>query len=175
MHNSLRHDWRRAFVTSNHQPIGSISNAHVGRDFEAIAQSHFQHNEGLALRRGFPVLLGAGATEKLHAFDFGSDDPPILIECKSHHWTETGNVPSAKIIACNLAMYFFHLAPARYRKVLFMLRSEHPRRSETLAEYYSRTCAHLFPPTVSIIEFDERLETARSITAPHEATATFRQ
>ena len=135
----------------NHQRIGSNSNAHVGSDFEAIAQAYFERSEGLDLQRAFPVLLSAGSTEKWHRFDLGSENPPVLIECKSHHWTETGNVPSAKIITCNLAMYLFHLTPTRYRKVLFMLRSEHPRRSESLAQYYVRTSAHLIPPTVSLL------------------------
>jgi hypothetical protein len=162
-------------VINNHQRIGSISNAHVGREFEAKAQTYFQRSEGIALRPDFKVLLGVGAPKNRHRFDLGSDDPPILIECKSHHWTETGNPPSAKIAALNLAMYYFYLAPTQYRKVLFMLRSEHPRRSEPLAEYYARTCAHLIPPAVSIIEYDDRLETARSIKAAHEEVVAFRQ
>jgi hypothetical protein len=29
-------------MITNHQRIGSISNAHVGRDFEAIAHAYFQ-------------------------------------------------------------------------------------------------------------------------------------
>ena len=156
----------------NHQRIGSISNAHVGRDFEAIAQSYFQRSEGLALQRDFRVFLSAGAMEKSHRFDLGSDDPPVLIECKSLHWTETGKLPSAKIRSCNEAMYYFHLAPAQYRKVLFMLRSEHPRGSETLAQYYARTCAHLIPSTVSIVEYDKLLGTARSIKTAHEEAVT---
>ncbi len=154
-------------MVANHQRMGSISNAHVGRDFEAVAQAYFQRTEDLALQRAFPILVGAGSIKKLHRFDLGSADPPVLIECKSHHWTETGNAPSAKIMAFNQAMYFFHLAPQRFRKVLFVLRSEHPSRSETLAQYYVRTCGHLIPPTVSIIEYDDRLEMARYIKAAH--------
>jgi hypothetical protein len=162
-------------MVKNHQRIGSISNAHVGRDFEAVAYAYFQRSEGIALQRDFRIFLGAGSTAKVHRFDLGSDDPPVLIECKSLHWTETGRVPSAKIRSCNEAMYYFHLAPAQYRKVLFMLRAEHPRQSDTLAEYYARTSAHLIPPTVSIVEYDERLGTARSIKTAHEDVATFRQ
>ena len=159
-------------MISNHQRIGSISNAHAGRDFEGIAQTYFQRSEGIALQRDFRVFLGAGSTEKPHRFDLGSDDPPVLIECKSHHWTETGKTPSAKIRSCNEAMFYFHLAPARFRKVLFMVRSEHIGRSETLAQYYARTCAHLIPSTVSIMEYDEQLGAMRSIKAAHEESAT---
>jgi hypothetical protein len=127
------------------------------------------------LQSGYPVLLGAGSTEKSHRFDLGSEDPPVLIECKSHTWTESDNKPSAKIAACNLAMYYFYLAPTRYRKVLFMLRSDYPRRSETLAEYYVRNHAHLIPPSVSIIEYDAWPETARSIKDADEGAVTLRQ
>lgn len=161
-----------ALVSMIYQRIGAVSNAHVGRDFESMAQAYFEQSNGIALQRGFPVLLGVGSTQKVHRFDLGSDDPPVLIECKSYHWTATGNAPSAKIIACNQAMYYFHLVPQWYRKVLFMLRSEHPSRSETLAEYYARTCGHLIPPTVSILEYDDQLGTARDINAGHEDAAT---
>jgi hypothetical protein len=150
-------------MITNHQRIGSISNAHAGRDFEAVAQAYFRRSEGITLQPSFPVRLGAGTTEKSHGFDLGSENPPVLIECKSHHWTDTGNVPSAKVTVWNAAMYLFHLAPQRYRKVLFVVRSDHPRRSETLAQYYARTYAHLIPPAVAIIEYDERLGTARTI------------
>ena len=68
-------------------------------------------------------------------------------------------------------MYYFHLAPTQYRKVLFMLRSEHPRRSETLAQYYARTHGHLIPPAVSILEYDEQLGTVLSIKTAHEEGA----
>jgi hypothetical protein len=61
---------------SNHQRIGSISNAQVGRDFEAIAHAYFQRSESIALQLNFRVFLGVGSTEKAHRFDFGSDDPP---------------------------------------------------------------------------------------------------
>ena len=158
-------------MSSNHQRIGSISNAHVGRDFEAIAHAYFQRSEGIALQRDFRVFLGVGSTEKPHRFDLGSDDPPVLIECKSLRWTETGKVPSAKIRSCNEAMYYFHLAPAQYRKVLFMLRSEHPRGSETFAQYYARTQDHLIPPAVTILEYDEQLGTVLSIKTADEEGA----
>ena len=150
-------------MVTNHQRIGSISNAHAGRSFEAITQVYFRRSEGIALQPLFPVRLGAGTTEKSHRFDLGSENPPVLIECKSHHWTDTGNVPSAKMTVWNEAMYLFHLAPRRYRKVLFVVRSDHSRRPETLAQYYARIYAHLIPPEVAIIEYDERLGTVRSI------------
>lgn len=150
-------------MASSHQRVGALSNSHVGRDFEAFVEAYFQLTGGLTLRPGFSVPLGVGAIKRAHKFDLGSDNPSILIECKSLHWTEAGNIPSAKVLTCNEAMFYFLLAPSTYRMVLCMLQSVHPRRSETFAQYYARTYAHLIPPGVEIIEFDDERGTARTI------------
>jgi len=55
----------------------------------------------------------------------------------------------------NEAMYYFHLAPENYQKILFVLRHYSPKKKETLAEYYIRTYAHLIPNSVEIWEYDE--------------------
>jgi hypothetical protein len=146
---------------SNFQRIGSISNAHVGRDFEEVARDYFLRIEGLTLQKSFPVEVGASITKKSRRFDLGSEEPPILVECKSHRWTETGNMPSAKVTVWNESMFYFHIAPTRYRKVLFVVRDVHARKTESLAEYYIRNCAHLIPAGVSIIEFDEASGSAK--------------
>jgi len=139
---------------TNHQRKGSVSNAHAGRDFEAAAKEYFYRHENLILEPSYSLELGIDNYKKAHRFDLGSHNPPVIVECKSHNWTETGIVPSAKIAVLNVAMYFFHLAPSKYRKVLFVLESRHDRRQETLAQYYVRTCGHLIPPDVSIFEYD---------------------
>jgi len=90
--------------------------------------------------------------KKLHRFDLGSDAPPVLVECKSHTWTQGGNMPSAKMTVWNEAMYYFHLAPSMYRKILFVLK--HSRREVTLASYYLRTHGHMVPDGVEIWEYD---------------------
>jgi hypothetical protein len=140
---------------NNFQRIGSISNAQVGRDFEAVAHTYFLEVEGLNLQNSFPVEIGANSLKKCRRFDLGSEEPAILVECKSHRWTETGNMPSAKVTVWNESMFYFHIAPSHYRKILFVLRDVHSRRTESLAEYYVRNYSHLIPPSVSIIEFNE--------------------
>lgn len=145
---------------NNFQRIGSISNAHVGRDFESVAYAYFLEIEGLTLAKSFPIELGAGITKKCRRFDLGSEEPPILVECKSHRWTETGNMPSAKVTVWNESMFYFHIAPKHYRKILFVLRDVHPKRKESLAEYYVRNYGHLIPAEVSIVEFDESSRSA---------------
>lgn len=137
--------------TNAFQRIGSISNAHAGSDFEEIARRYFER-QGLTLLPGFSVPIGVGATKKLRKFDFGSAEPPILIECKSHAWTSGGNVPSAKMTVWNEAMYYFHLSPSKYRRILFALKSI--RDHTSLARYYLRCYGHLIPPDVEIWEFD---------------------
>jgi hypothetical protein len=94
----------------------------------------------------------------MHRFDLGSESPPVLVECKSHTWTQSGNMPSAKMTVWNEAMYYFHVAPAIYRKVLFVLK--HSRRDVSLASYYLKTYGHLVPDGVEVWEFDTSSNTA---------------
>ena len=64
-------------------------------------------------------------------------------------------MPSAKITVWNEAMYFFHLAPKGFRKVMFVLRDCTEKRGESLAEYYVRNYGHLIPDDVGVLEYDE--------------------
>jgi hypothetical protein len=98
------------------------------------------------------VPVGVGDAKKMHRFDLGSENPPVLVECKSHTWTQGGNMPSAKMTVWNEAMYYFHVAPAHYRKIFFALK--HNRREMSLASYYLKTHGHLIPDGVELWEFD---------------------
>lgn len=69
-------------MSKPHQRIGSISNAHVGRDFENLAQKVFA-SKGLILEKNFKVPVGLGEIKKLHAFDLGCENQKLLVECKS--------------------------------------------------------------------------------------------
>lgn len=148
---------------NNHQRKGYVSNAHAGREFEEAARLYFSQHENLILEPSYPLELGVAKEKKTHRFDLGCQNPPVIVECKSHNWTETGIVPSAKIAVLNVAMYFFQLAPSKYRKILFVLESRHERRQETLAQYYVRTSGHLVPPDVSIIEYDPNSKIGRYV------------
>ena len=64
-------------------------------------------------------------------------------------------VPSAKMTVWNEAMYYFHLAPTRYRKILFVLHDRRDGQGETLLAYYKRTYSHLIPDDVEFMEWDE--------------------
>jgi hypothetical protein len=136
---------------NNFQRLGALSNAHVGNEFEDAVREYFS-GQGLTLVRGFKIPVGVGKTKKPRKFDWGSDDPPILVECKSHAWTVGGNIPSAKMTVWNEAMYYFHIAPDSYRKVLFTLKSM--RAEISLASYYIKCHGHLIPAGVEIWEYD---------------------
>ncbi len=146
-------------MVENFQREGSSSNSHAGRDFETTAQTYFR-SQGISLEKGHSILLGVADTKKKHEFDLGSGGPPVLVECKSHRWTSGGNVPSAKITVWNEAMYYFHLAPTEYRKIMFVLRDYSEKKKETLAQYYIRNHGHLIPDDVEIVEFNDADGTA---------------
>src|SRR5690554_1704503 len=97
---------------NNFQRIGSISNAHIGRDFEKAAHVYFTA-QGYEIIKDVALPIGL-ERKKNHRFDLGSSldaTDKIIIECKSHRWTSGYNVPSAKLTVWNEAMYYFHLAP----------------------------------------------------------------
>ena len=154
----------RASMDRPFQRKGAESNSQVGRDFEAEAKAFFAR-QGLRLTPAMAVQIGLTG-QKVHNFDLGDAKTRVLVECKAHTWTEGGNVPSAKLTAWNQAMFFFHVAPADYRKILFVLRDFSKKRNQTLAEYYVRTNSHLIPDDVEIWEFDEHQKRGKRIQPP---------
>lgn len=76
-----------------------------------------------------------------------------MIECKRYTWTETGNVPSAKMGFTNEAAFYLRFLPDSYNKYIVMLKAHHPKRRESLAEYYYRMNNHLLG-TVKVAEYD---------------------
>jgi hypothetical protein len=135
-----------------HQRIGSVSNSHVGAEFECVAMEYFAKQK-IALTSRFSVDIGLDR-KKPHCFDLGTREPKIIVECKSHKWTTGSNVPSAKLTVWNEAMYYFHLSPGEYRKILFVLHDKRAPNGESLLSYYKRTYYHLIPKEVEFLEWD---------------------
>ncbi len=152
-------------MSRNFQREGAISNTQAGKDFETIAMDMLA-KANIAIEKGFSVEMGIGEDKKKHEFDFGADDPPVIVECKSHTWTAGGNTPSAKITVWNEAMYYFLCSPRKFRKIFCVSKSVHDKRNESLAEYYVRTRAHLIPPGVEIWELDEATKESRIVWPP---------
>lgn len=143
---------------TNFQRSGAISNTHVGRAFEDRAQLILQ-SKGIILSRNHKVSCGLGNKTKLHAFDLGSDEPKVIVECKSQTWTSGGNIPSAKMKNWAEAMFYFHMAPSGYRKIFFVERSHRAGREESLLAYFRRTQAHMIPADVELWELDRDSDT----------------
>lgn len=143
------------------QRKGAKSNTHVGRKFEDATQEFFL-NKGLSLQKNISVDIGING-KKSHKFDLGDINGKILVECKSHTWTEGDNIPSAKITTWDQAMFFFFVAPSGYRKIFFVLKDFSLKKQETLAAYYIRTKSHLIPTDVEIWEFDEKQKIANRL------------
>ena len=138
---------------TNFQRVGSISNAHIGKEFEETAAKFFS-TQGLILSKDYVVDVGVEQRKKAHKFDLGSGNPKVIIECKSHKWTSGNNVPSAKLTVWNEAMYYFAISPSEYRKIFFVLRDARSSTHETLAEYYIRIYGHMIPTDVEIWEYN---------------------
>ncbi len=145
-----------------HQRKDAPSNTHAGKAFEAAAHQ-FWKSKGISLKCDFPLRIGVSEKKKERKFDLGCEDKKILIECKSHRWTEGGNVPSAKITVWNEAMYYFAICPKDYRKIFFCLLDRHRKQNHTLAEYYIKNRYHLIPDGVEIWEYDEESQTAKKL------------
>ena len=77
-------------------------------------------------------------------------------------WTDAGNIPSAKLKGLNEAVFYISFLPAETEKLLVMAYATHPKRSETLAEYYYRTNCHLLGD-VKVVEFNVATNTMRII------------
>ena len=65
----------------------------------------------------------------------------------------TGNVPSAKMGFVNEAAFYLSFLPDGIEKDIVMAKAIHPRRNETLAEYYFRTNRHLLG-AIRVLEYD---------------------
>lgn len=136
-----------------YQREGAVSNAHVGREFEQSVFEYFKR-EIPDLRLNFPIEVGH-SQKKSHSFDIGSDSEKVIIECKSHTWTKSNNVPSAKVTTWDQAMLYFFLSPTSYRKMFVVLKDDNKQTHESLLTYYLRLHAHLIPEGVEFWEWDK--------------------
>lgn len=126
-------------------------NPKVGKQFQMEVKRWLEEDKLLSFVLEKRIAIGNPA--KLHGFDIVDTDCRIVVECKCYTWTETGNVPSAKMGFVNEAAFYLSLLPDTVDKAIVMLRATHQRRKETLAEYYFRTNRHLLGKT-KIMEFD---------------------
>ncbi len=140
--------------------MSNSDNPKNGAIFQSQVMEWFREKYHISfdLEKKLPI----GNPAKEHKFDIVDENNSIVIECKRYTWTETGNVPSAKMGFCNEAAFYLSFLPDTYEKYIVMLYSFHDKRKETLAEYYYRTNRHLLGK-IKVAEFDPEKNTLRII------------
>jgi hypothetical protein len=130
----------------------NCDNPHIGRIFQIAVKNILckRYNTDFDLE----VSIEIGNPPKPHKFDLATEDESIVVECKCYTWTDTGNVPSAKLMGLDEAVFYFGFLPRKTTKIICMKRSVFPGKEETLAEYYVRVHGHLLND-VKIFEFSD--------------------
>ncbi len=127
-------------------------NPKVGKKFQELVQESLEAYFSVPFRpeTAFPI----GTPPKPHKFDCVSEDRTIVVECKCYTWTQSGNVPSGKMRGMNEAILYMNHLPDEATRILCMKKAVHPKRAETLADYYYRIYGHLLE-RIKIFEVDE--------------------
>lgn len=140
--------------------MSNSDNPRKGAEFQRQVQDWFQRQLGPGFELETKIPIGDPAKD--HKFDIVNLEKRIVIECKRYTWTETGNVPSAKMGFTNEAAFYLSFLPDSYEKYIVMLYSCHSKRSESLAEYYFRTNRHLIGK-VKVAEYDPETDELRIV------------
>lgn len=128
------------------------SNTYVGRTFQEAVQSILEGKYHMRFEQ--EVTIPIGRPPKGHKYDLANGDRTIVAECKCYSWTESGNIPSAKLMGLDEAVFYFGFLPAETQKLLCMKRAVFHGKAETLAEYYVRVHGHLLGD-VSVLEISD--------------------
>ena len=136
--------------------MSNSDNPKNGARFQAQVQDWFTENHGEGFELEVPIEIGVNTDlVKEHRFDIVNREKKIVIECKRYTWTETGNVPSAKMGFLNEAAFYLSLLPEEYEKFIVIYYSYHEKKGMTLAEYYFQMNRHLLGKT-KIAEYNPR-------------------
>ena len=132
--------------------MSNRDNPKIGKQFQehvcALMQEHLQ--EDFVLEKPIPI----GQPPKMHRFDCVSINGGIVIECKCYTWTNTGNIPSAKMMGLNEAVFYMSYLPPETRKIIAINKSVYSNKTESFAEYYCRIDGHLLNG-IEIVEVDD--------------------
>lgn len=133
-------------------PNKNSDNPRVGKAFQRRVQSVLENY--FSEQFVWEPSIAIGNPSKDHKFDLSSLDQSIVVECKCYSWTDAGNVPSAKLMGLDEAIFYFSFLPKETKKILCMKKTTHPTKAETLAEYYVRVHGHLLSG-VNVFEIDD--------------------
>ena len=129
-----------------------MSNVARGDAFQLLTKRVLETRLGTPLRA--EVAISIGSPPHPHRFDLVSYDGVVVVECKAFTWTGTGNIPSAKLTTLREAVFYMTWLPEESKKILAMACSNHPKRNESLGEYFVRLNAHLLGDVI-VCEIDD--------------------
>lgn len=84
-------------------------NPKVGKKFQLTVKEWFEKSLNCEFEIERKIAIGNPA--KSHSFDIANKDGTVVVECKCYTWTETGNVPSAKMGFANEAAFYLSFLP----------------------------------------------------------------
>ena len=116
-------------------------NPHVGHRFQELVKTALEDAYSTVFEQEASIPIGRPAKD--HKYDLANRDRSIVAECKCYTWTDSGNVPSAKLMGLDEAVFYFGFLPPETKKILCMKKATYQGKTETLAEYYVRVHGHL--------------------------------
>ena len=100
-------------------------NPHVGRKFQEFVQTILKEKYNTYFEQEAAIPIGRPPKE--HKFDLANADRSIVAGCKCYTWTDSGNVPSAKLMDLAEAVFYLDLkfSPCRGCEQLHKGNEEH--------------------------------------------------
>ncbi|HEY9206414.1 MAG TPA: hypothetical protein VIO58_10890 [Candidatus Methanoperedens sp.] len=148
-------------------PSDNSLNPSKGKLFQIKTSEILSKYFDVEFQLDYPIAIGN--PPKSHRYDLVSSDLRYIGECKNYSWTETGNVPSAKMGFINEALFYLSFLPPETMRFVVLRKDTHQQRKISLAEYYYRTYQRLLNG-ISIFEADITLGTLKEINAPEKKT-----
>ncbi|WP_281522285.1 hypothetical protein [Mogibacterium timidum] len=93
-------------------------NPHDGRKFQEFVQVILKEKYDIYFEQ--EAVIPIGRPSKAHKFDLANADRSIVVECKCYTWTDSGNVPSVKVMGLEEAVFYFGFLPSGTKKLLCM-------------------------------------------------------
>ena len=140
-------------------------NTKIGKEFQEKTINILENYYDIALDSNVKIPIGNPAKDR--KFDGVTKDKKYVITCKCFTWTETGNVPSAKLAAINEIVFYMSYLPSNTKKIIALSKSYNIKKNETLAEYYYRTNKHLIND-IELVEIDTSSNKVNVITKQGE-------
>jgi hypothetical protein len=128
-----------------------LSNTERGRAFQLLCREALSRALGRDVDLEVPIQIGSG---KPHIFDLATKEGDVVAECKAFAFTAAGNNPSAKITTLREATVYLRSVPGEVRRVLIVKRAPHPKRGETLGQYFVRLNPN-FVDRITVLEMPE--------------------